>query len=195
LWHAIVVAQLEDKKPLQGPMEQAAADSPTDFLQRLYEDMSEAEAALVSLKQLLEDKFWSAAPGTTAVAEGISKCKSRIATVLAKRGVSVGQSGETGGDVAGANGDESGQAGANGSAAGPIRGREDALAKLREVADFFRRTEPHSPVPYLIQRAINWSRMSFEQLLVELVKDENSRLDINSTLGIRPESGETGSQE
>jgi type VI secretion system protein ImpA len=58
------------------------------------------------------------------------------------------------------------------------------LERLREVADFFRRTEPHSPVPYLIQRAINWSRMSFEQLLLELVKDDNARLQINSTLGL-----------
>src|SRR6478672_8459970 len=33
LWHAIIVAQLEDKKPLQGAMEQAGADSSTDFLQ------------------------------------------------------------------------------------------------------------------------------------------------------------------
>jgi len=191
VWHAIVVAQLEDKKPLQGPMEQAGTDSPTDFLRSLYEDMTEAEAALATLKQLLEDKLWSAAPGTTAVTEAIAKCKSRVASVLAKRGVNVGQP-EGEGD-AGANGDEfAGEGGANGSAVGPIRGREDALAKLREVADFFRRTEPHSPVPYLIQRAINWSRMSFEQLLVELVKDENSRLDINSTLGIRPDSGDSG---
>jgi type VI secretion system protein ImpA len=193
LWHSIVVAQLEDKKPLQGPMEQAALDSPTDFLQRLHEDITEAEAALTSLKQLLEDRFGAAAPGTTAVSEAIAKCKSRVATVLARRGINMGETGES--DSVEANGDESTRTDSNGASTGPIRGREDALGKLREVADFFRRTEPHSPVPYLIQRAINWSRMSFEQLLVELVKDENSRLDINSTLGIRPDAGPTGDAE
>jgi len=83
--------------------------------------------------------------------------------------------------------------GSNGSSTGPIRSREAALDRLREVADFFRRTEPHSPVPYLIQRAINWSRMSFQELLIELVKDENSRMEISSTLGIRP--GEGNGQE
>jgi len=31
--------------------------------------------------------------------------------------------------------------------------------------------------------------MSFDQLLIELVKDENSRLDINTTLGIKAEGG------
>src|SRR5262249_8141478 len=83
--------------------------------------------------------------------------------------------------------------GSNGAPAGPIRSRDAALDRLREVADFFRRTEPHSPVPYLIQRAINWSRMSFQELLIELVKDENSRMEISSTLGIRP--GEGNGQE
>jgi len=196
LWHGIVVAQLEDKKPLQGPMEQAGNDSPTDFLQRLYEDMSEAEAALNSLKAVLEDKLSGTAPGTTAIAETLTKCKGRIASVLSKRGVAAGGAdeaavqGEGNGDAAAVDGSGS----SNGSSSGPIRGREEALGKLREVADFFRRTEPHSPVPYLIQRAINWSRMSFDQFLTELVKDENARLQINSTLGIHQETSDS-SQE
>jgi type VI secretion system protein ImpA len=188
LWHSIVINQLEDKKPLQGPMEQAAAESPTDFLQRLFEDMDEAETALRSLRELLDERLGSSAPGATAVLESISKCKSRVSTVLSKRGITVGQAAETEdgeGSASDAGEDSDSTAGGNGAIHGPIRSRDDALGKLREVADFFRRTEPHSPVPYLIQRAINWSRMSFEQLLVELVKDENSRLDINSTLGIR----------
>jgi type VI secretion system protein ImpA len=191
LWHSIVVAQLEDKKPLQGAMEQAGAESPTDFLQRLYEDMEECEAALMSLRELVDDRFDSVAPGTTAVAEAIAKCKSRVSTVLAKRGVSVGQAEDSteSGDGSSEEG-AAGHAGGNGAmGGGPIGSREQALDKLREVADYFRRTEPHSPVPYLIQRAINWSRMSFDQLLIELVKDENSRLDIHTTLGIKSDSG------
>lgn len=190
LWHSIVVNQLEDKKPLQGPMDQAGAESPTDFLQRLYEDMEDSESALLTLRQLIDDRFGSFAPGTTAVAEAIAKCKSRVATVLAKRGVNVGQAEETSANEQ-ADSKESAQAGfsgGTGAVSGPIGSREQALDRLREVADFFRRTEPHSPVPYLIQRAINWSRMSFDQLLIELVKDENSRLDINTTLGIKGES-------
>jgi len=97
LWHAIVVAGLEDKKPLQGAMEQAAADSPTDFLLGLYEDMKQAEEALQSLKLTMAERLGPAAPGVVSVAEAISKCKSRVATILTKRGVSVDQpAGENG---------------------------------------------------------------------------------------------------
>src|SRR5262245_2444523 len=186
LWHSIVDAQLEDKKPLQGAMEQAAADSPTEFLQRLYGDMQETEDALQQLKGLMAERLEGAAPGVVAVAEAVAKCKSRVATVLTKRGVRVGGP-ENNGDEMGENSEAGAEGhGSNGATSGPIRSREDALVRLREVADFFRRTEPHSPVPYLILRAINWSRMTFDQLLSELVKDENARSEINSTLGIRP---------
>src|SRR5206468_5842988 len=146
-----------------------------------------------SLKLTMAEKLGPVAPGVVSVAEALSKCKSRVATVLTKRGVNVDQPAGENGEAAGEEGSEA--VGSNGSSTGPIRSREAALDRLREVADFFRRTEPHSPVPYLIQRAINWSRMSFEQLLVELVKDENSRLDINSTLGIRADGGESSSSE
>jgi hypothetical protein len=44
-------------------------------------------------------------------------------------------------------------------------------------------------VPYLIHRAIRWSRLSFEQLLVELVKDESARYEILRTLGLGSEAG------
>jgi type VI secretion system protein ImpA len=195
LWHAIVIGQLEDKKPLQGPMEDASAKSPTDFLQDLHSDIEEAEAALAALNDLLNEKFGSAAPSTVAAAEILAKCKSRIASVLLKRGVRLGAAVDESAEAA-SNGDGTHAGGyshgSNGARSGPIDNRDDALQRLREVADFFRRTEPHSPVPYLIQRAINWSRMSFEQLLVELVKDENARLQINSTLGLDSESGQSG---
>jgi type VI secretion system protein ImpA len=185
LWHSIVVAQLEDKKPLQGAMEQASADSPTDYLLELHADIKGAEAALASLKQLMAERFDQAAPGVVNVAEALAKCRSRVVTVLTRRGVNVDQTGDDAESAGGAEGGD-GVTGANGTSSGPIRSRDAALDRLREVADFFRRTEPHSPVPYLITRAINWSRMSFDQLLAELVKDEHARSEINSTLGIRP---------
>ena len=37
--------------------------------------------------------------------------------------------------------------------AGPLQTRAQALHQLRTVADFFRRTEPHSPVAYLADKA------------------------------------------
>jgi hypothetical protein len=75
---------------------------------------------------------------------------------------------------------------------GPIGSRPQALARLREVAEFFRQTEPHSPLPHLIDRAVRWAGMSFEELLVDVMKNNDVLTPVWNTLGIKappPESG------
>ena len=56
------------------------------------------------------------------------------------------------------------------SAVGAAAGsREDAFRTLLQVADFFRRTEPHSPIPYLLDQAVRWGKMPLPELLNELL--------------------------
>jgi type VI secretion system protein ImpA len=77
-----------------------------------------------------------------------------------------------------------------GAVSGPIATRADALARLSEVAQFFRQTEPHSPVSRLVERAVRWGNMSFEDLLRDVVKSEDALNQIWETLGVKaPESG------
>lgn len=72
--------------------------------------------------------------------------------------------------------------------AGPITNRKVAFERLKEVADFLRRTEPHSPVAYLVQRAIKWGDMPLETVLAELVKNNDVRRQVYETLGLKQES-------
>ena len=64
--------------------------------------------------------------------------------------------------------------------------REDAFRKLLDIAAYFRRTEPHSPVPYALEQAVRWGRMGLPELMEELVIDEDSRGRLFSLTGIRP---------
>jgi type VI secretion system protein ImpA len=57
------------------------------------------------------------------------------------------------------------------SHSGPIRSRAEAYMRLEEAASYLARTEPHSPTPYLVKRAIAWGSMRLEDLLPELVKN------------------------
>jgi len=68
-----------------------------------------------------------------------------------------------------------------------IRTREDALAVLTELAEYFRRTEPQSPLAYTIDDAVRRARMTWPELLSELVTDAAVRTNILSSLGIKPE--------
>jgi type VI secretion system ImpA family protein len=68
---------------------------------------------------------------------------------------------------------------------GPVASRAEAYQRLREAADYLLRTEPHSPVPYLIRRAINWGNLSLAELLDELLQKNTDLAAVNALLGIR----------
>lgn len=70
-------------------------------------------------------------------------------------------------------------------ARGPIRNRADAYLRLAEAAEYLLATEPHSPVPYLVRRAVSWGGMSLTQLLAELVQDDSDRRGIFALLAMR----------
>ena len=77
-------------------------------------------------------------------------------------------------------------ASAGGTAAGGvIATRAEAYHRLREAADYLMRTEPHSPVPYLVRRAITWGNLSLAELLEELLQKNADLATINALLGIR----------
>lgn len=45
--------------------------------------------------------------------------------------------------------------------------------------------EPHSPVPYLILKAVEWGSLPFPQLIRALVHDENIIVEMNREPGIK----------
>ena len=65
---------------------------------------------------------------------------------------------------------------------GPIRSRTDAYRRLAEVADYLLRTEPHSPTPYLLNRAVEWGTMSLPELLQQIVRNEGELNEIDRLL-------------
>jgi len=73
---------------------------------------------------------------------------------------------------------------ASAPARGPLQTRDQALAQLREVAEFFRRTEPHSPVAYLADKAANWGEMSLHLWLRTVLKNDDALSGLEELLGV-----------
>jgi len=67
---------------------------------------------------------------------------------------------------------------------GPIQNRTQALMQLRHVADFFRRTEPHSPVAYLAEKAAKWGDLPLHSWLRTVIKDQGSLAHVEELLGL-----------
>lgn len=66
-----------------------------------------------------------------------------------------------------------------------VRSREEAFRRLDEIADYLLRTEPHSPVPYLVKRAVTWGSMPLAELLQELLDSESDLKQLYRLLGTR----------
>ena len=64
--------------------------------------------------------------------------------------------------------------------------REDMLRELERIADFFRKTEPHSPLAYTLEEAVRRGRLTWPELLAEVVPDDKVRSGMLVMLGIRP---------
>jgi type VI secretion system protein ImpA len=73
-----------------------------------------------------------------------------------------------------------------GAAASRAATRDDMLRELARIAEWFRKTEPNSPLAYTLDDAVRRGRMSWPELLAELVGDAGSRNAILTSLGIRP---------
>ncbi len=53
--------------------------------------------------------------------------------------------------------------------------RQQTLQELSAIADYFRRNEPHSPLPYLLDRAVHWGKLSLPELMQEMIVDSTAR--------------------
>jgi type VI secretion system protein ImpA len=60
------------------------------------------------------------------------------------------------------------------------------LRELARIADHFRRTEPHSPLAYTLDEAVRRARLTWPELVAEVVPDAAARTAMLTMLGIRP---------
>ncbi|WP_339413557.1 type VI secretion system protein TssA [Photorhabdus cinerea] len=54
--------------------------------------------------------------------------------------------------------------------------RDVAIGQMINIANYFRKNEPTSPVPYLMERAARWANMGMAEWLEEMMEDNTSAL-------------------
>jgi type VI secretion system protein ImpA len=70
---------------------------------------------------------------------------------------------------------------------GKFQSRADAIAALRQVSQFFKKNEPHSPVAMLADRAAKWAEMPLEEWLESVIKDHATLTQLRELLDIQRE--------
>ncbi len=144
--------------------------------------------ALDSLQACLDRRFTIEAPGLGAARALIGDIQNLLAGELAKRGHRVEEYLPAGADEEITPAPTRTPPAAPGGE--PIMSRDEAYATLARAAEYLQRQEPHSPVPYLVHRAIGWGRMNTVELYQELFVRMNGRISIFDLLGLKEEAGQ-----
>jgi len=144
-----------------------------------------AAAAWTAMDAAVGARFGSDAPSTRRVAEALATII-EISTRIAGAPAAPQAPAEEGEAMAEAN--EGAPATATAAVPGGprvLRTRDDAIRALEEIATYFRRTEPHSPLAFTIDDAVRRARMPLPELLAEVLPDAAVRRMMLVSLGIR----------
>lgn len=162
-------------------------------LRQSYEDLVEAREALRSLAAVLDEKMGAdiapdfLSPETSGnIGNALSQCIDLVEQVAKRRGVALTDAPEGQGGGAEEPGQESG--GGGGPAAGPVgvaSTREGLYRQLEQIALTLKRIEPHSPIPFLLERCVRLGALPFPDLMRAIIQ-ENAALDaIDRLLGVQ----------
>lgn len=143
-----------------------------------FDDLTVCVDELTKLSQDMTAKMSSSAPGMTDLRSAIGECYTLAKQLLKQKEP------EPTSEEGGAGGDDGG----GGSAGRAISSRAEAYRRLAEAADLLERLEPHSPIPYLVRRAVELGALPFPQLMKALIRDDAVILAMNRELGIKEES-------
>lgn len=157
--------------------------TPPDRLAAILGDLQSCQEALSALSAVCGEKFRETAPYFGDLTGLLDDMQEFLMNASSENPEFPG---ETAADAGAASPGMAASAAAapGGAAAGPIASRDEAYRRLREIAEFLRRTEPHSPVPALLDRAVRWGNMTFENLFDDVVKNSDVRNQTKDLLGL-----------
>jgi type VI secretion system protein ImpA len=147
----------------------------------VVDDLTLAWQELDLLVNLLNAKMGSYTPGLGSVRESLRECRGLAEQVLQKKG---GPKAAT--PTPAQNVSEAVPEVTNDSMVEKkMVTRADVFAKIAEAADVLKQLEPHSPIPYLLYRAVELGAQPFPELMKNLILNADVLKLMNRELGIK----------
>jgi type VI secretion system protein ImpA len=177
-----------------------AADA--DWLEKINRRSEQALATLEKLSLFLDTQLKADSPSLSKLADAIASLRQAAQSLLkelpppveVKEMQSAGDAAQSTASIAATASTNSTEAqvqtttssvGGNVSLTN-IQDREQAYAALMSIADYLQRIEPHSPTPYMIQRAIELGQLSLPDMIRDVSTSAGSLDKFFELLGIRP---------
>jgi type VI secretion system protein ImpA len=160
--------------------EKAVAKTPPEKCQANLTDLTQSEEELAQLEKVLDKTMGEQSPALNSLRDAIQDCLVLAQLIAKRRGQVPGQEATV---AAGKN-----QPAAPGAPPPPEQAeltRDAVYQRLAAAAAVLQKLEPHSPIPYLIRRAVDLGAMPFPQLMRALISDAKTLDEMNRGLGIK----------
>lgn len=177
---------LPEGQPALDAIQRGFAQAGNGVFDALLADAQAAQAALRELQVEVDARFGNEdGPAFSAANKALDAAVTALRRIGRESGL-----GETAGAPPLADGSDGSTAAAapspTAAVPGALQSRAQALQQLRDVAAYFRRTEPHSPVAYLAEKAARWGDLPLHAWLRQVLKDEGALSRLDELLGLEP---------
>lgn len=181
-------AALEEGRLSGDSFDARMSSTAEDVIRERIDQAAAAREAFARFSGVSDAKLGREAPSFAAIEDALKKIQQMYVRVAGAKGM--GGVAEPADEEAGVPAGAAIAAAAGAVAlelnAGSLASKESALRAISEIAGFFRRTEPHNPVAYLLDRAVYWANMPLEEWLAEVIRDEGTLSSIRERVGLSP---------
>jgi type VI secretion system protein ImpA len=140
--------------------------------------VTRAKDCLNSLVEKLSSKLKDLAPSMGQLRTVLDQCSTLLGQIIARKSPPTDPAQNDG---------QIGASDSNTSTSGgpPALTRDRAYQMMAQAADILSAIEPHSPVPYLVRRAVQLGRLPFPELIQAFVREQNVLETMFRELGIQ----------
>lgn len=163
--------------PFEDVEKEARLASPAHWSEQ-RDSLTQVIAAWKEMERVLDEKAGPASPSGNRVRE-VLELMLEISKRFAPQETTSDGEPAAGGEPGG------GEASSVTAPAGAVTGREQALRQLAEVAAWFKRNEPNSPIGFTLDEAARRARLAWPDLVAELVSDETARQTLLTSAGMK----------
>lgn len=164
------------------------AGMPPDVLVASHAELAAARAAIEDLEHELRARMHDQAPSLGKLDGLLARAQAPLRAEVVRRGGSLERAQEDAppDDATGQAEDSAGDAAVTSPHVATVASddREAAYRQLAAIAEVLVRVEPHSPVPYLLRRAVEWGRLDASALYHELFLKAGGQISIFELLGL-----------
>ncbi|MGL5095127.1 MAG: ImpA family type VI secretion system protein, partial [Planctomycetia bacterium] len=155
----------------------------------LADSVAEARTALRGLLDAMNLKLGGFAPSLSKVRDTLEAVAQATEWMRRRRGPAAGSTARSTGTTAAGGSDPTAAGASTGFTPSTApASRDEVYRALRHAADVLEKLEPHSPVPFLVRRAVDLGAMPFPVMIKQLVRDAAVLEGLFREIGV-PETG------